>query len=339
MSNSAALNPLVSVITPAYNVAPFVGQAIESVLAQTMADFEMIVVDDGSGDGTSDVVRTFAERDTRIVLVQSANRGVSTARNTAMPRARGRYFAFLDADDIWDRMFLAHTLAILGDHPGFSIVTANARNLGGTCSGEAVRQWPPTRQELTMRDIVEHEDAVFIMSVFRREVFDTIGGFDPARSKSEDYHFWLRAVRAGFRCIAEPLPLGLYRRRTGSASTDEIGMLSGIIDVLEEFQGTCADPETSLAIMRQLDRFRRRRSVCRATSHLLCRDYRAAAHDLDALQELGGRDLRLTCARLLARACPSVLAAAYKARLSWLHRRAKAESVDRRARARTLQIS
>ena len=120
MIESTPKNPLITVITPAHNVEAFVGETIESVLAQTATDFEMIIVDDGSRDRTVEVVDRFAKRDGRIVLIQTANRGVSSARNTAMSRARGQYFALLDADDIWHPTLLAEQLAILEEQSEFS---------------------------------------------------------------------------------------------------------------------------------------------------------------------------------------------------------------------------
>ena len=105
--------PAVSVIMPAYNVEPYIGDAIRSALAQTYTDFELIVVDDGSTDGTADVVRQLAREDHRIRLVQQANRGLAGARNSALRAARGDFFALLDSDDLWEPEFLAEQLAIL----------------------------------------------------------------------------------------------------------------------------------------------------------------------------------------------------------------------------------
>jgi len=324
------MQPLVTVITPAYNVEPFVGETIESVLAQTMPDFEMIVVDDGSRDRTAEVVRGFS--DVRVSLIQTPNQGVSSARNAAMARARGRYFALLDADDIWDKTFLAEQLTVFEKQPEFSVVTGNARNLGGALDGELVRARPLVQRELTLQDMVEQEDSVFIMSVFRRSVFDTIGGFDPNRTHSEDYHFWLRAAGSGFRFVANPKALGLYRRRDGSASSDEIRMLTGIVDVLETMQPICADPPTSVAIARQLDRFRHRLAVCRATAHLLSGDYPTAARLFDTLHRHHDPKMTVSLAALLARRCPELLAAAYRWRLSWLEWRRDTRRVAVRTR-------
>src|SRR4051812_39209032 len=105
--------PVVSIIMPAYNVAPYIGDAIRSALAQTYTDFELIVVDDGSKDDTAALAREFARTDRRVRLVQQANRGLAGARNTALRAATGEFFALLDSDDIWEPSFLAEQLAVL----------------------------------------------------------------------------------------------------------------------------------------------------------------------------------------------------------------------------------
>lgn len=91
----------ISVIMPAYNVEEYIGRSIQSVLAQTYADFELIIINDGSGDNTASVIKEYQSRDTRIKYIEQSNQGVSVARNAGMMAATGRYISFLDADDLW----------------------------------------------------------------------------------------------------------------------------------------------------------------------------------------------------------------------------------------------
>lgn len=93
--------PLVSVIVPAYNAEKFIGEALDSALSQTYSNIEILVVDDGSQDRTSEVVKAFVQKDDRVILLQQANAGVAAARNLAIEKSRGEYIAPLDADDIW----------------------------------------------------------------------------------------------------------------------------------------------------------------------------------------------------------------------------------------------
>lgn len=97
---------LVSIITPCYNGAKYIGETIDSVISQTYPDWEMIIVDDGSKDNSAQIVREYAEKDSRITLVQQENAGSAAARNNGIRRAEGQYIALLDADDLWHPDFL-----------------------------------------------------------------------------------------------------------------------------------------------------------------------------------------------------------------------------------------
>src|SRR5437879_1424517 len=124
--------PAVSIITPAYNAEPYLAETVRSVLAQTFGDFEMIIVDDGSTDGTAAVAQRFAEGDSRIRVVRQRNAGISGARNTAMAQAKAPIFALLDSDDIWFPNYLDEQLRLLSESPGVGVASANAVNLGGS---------------------------------------------------------------------------------------------------------------------------------------------------------------------------------------------------------------
>jgi GT2 family glycosyltransferase len=249
--------PSVSVITPAYNAAPYLSETIRSVLAQSFSDFELLIVDDGSTDDTQAVARAFADQDPRVRLIATPNRGPAAARNTALQASRGRLLALLDSDDIWSPDYLTEQLALFQAIPEASIVTANALNRGGGFDGRPI--WPITSgvRRVTLVDVINQEDSVCIMAVFRREVYEKIGGFDPHFTGNEDYHFWLRAARAGFVIVQNRTPLAIYRRRNDSVSANEPRMVRGILAVLEDADHFCADlPVEQSAIRRQANRFR-----------------------------------------------------------------------------------
>src|SRR5690242_21639427 len=107
--------PLVSIIMPAYRVAAYISRALDSILAQTFTDYEIIVVNDGSPD-TEELEQVLAPYGERIVYIKQANAGPSGARNTAIRQARGAWLAFLDADDYWEPNFLARQMAFFDQH-------------------------------------------------------------------------------------------------------------------------------------------------------------------------------------------------------------------------------
>ena len=249
--------PRVSVIMPAFNVAAYIEAAVRSAFAQTVTDAEVVVADDGSTDATPEVLaRLQQEFGERLVVVRGENRGLPSARNAALARARGRYFALLDSDDYWAPEFLAAQLSILEGQPEVAIVTGNGWYHGGPLNGRPVRPHPDPRPEPVLASIIEDERAIFVMSVFRREVYETIGGFNESFRTNEDYEYWLRAAAAGFRFKRNSEPLAYYRVRDESLSADEERMIRGILRVYRHFRPSIAYREPEVAALdRQVRRF------------------------------------------------------------------------------------
>jgi glycosyltransferase involved in cell wall biosynthesis len=307
-------NPSVSIITPAYNTAQYLVETVDAALAQSFEDFELLLVDDGSSDETPALARALAERDRRVRVHTTRNHGPAAARNTAMAIARGRFFALLDSDDIWAPDYLAQQLRLLEHWPAASIVTANAINLGGLFNDQPF--WPATSgvRTLTLRDIIEQEDAVCIMSVFRRDVFDTIGGFDPQFTGNEDYEFWLRAAFAGFVVLQNRQPLGRYRRRDNSLSADETRMLKGILRVFAAADPRCASLSSErAAVRRQILRFETALARAELRESLRQSDLPSALRSLEALSDLCPGLMLSTVTRLSAH-WPAPLLWAYRVR-------------------------
>jgi glycosyltransferase involved in cell wall biosynthesis len=303
--------PAVSVIMPAYNVEGYVADAIRSVLAQTFPDFEIVVVDDGSTDRTADEVSRVAAGDPRVRLVRQANRGLAGARNTALRMARGELFALLDSDDLWEPDFLADQIAILRTRPDVHVVTGNGWMLGGAEHGELARPCPDARPAPDLASILGDERAVFIMSVFRRTVYEIVGCFDEGLRTNEDYDFWLRAAICGCRFARNDRPLGHYRIRTDSLSASEMRMLRGILVVYSRIRPLIADRPAELAILeRQVDRFHTEWLAAEARVALETQDFSSAREHLERLHARRGGAM-LALARLLARLSPRTLARVY----------------------------
>ena len=303
--------PTVSVVMPAYNVEAYVEEAVRSALNQTFTDLEVVVVDDGSTDGTAEAVGRIAAADPRVRLVRQANRGLAGARNAALRVARGSLFALLDSDDAWAPAFLDEQIAILRSRPDIDIVTGNGWCMGGGRDGQLARPYPDPRPTPDLASIIGDERSVFIMSVFRRRVYNVVGPFDESMRTNEDYDFWLRAAVAGFRFARNDTPLGYYRVRLDSLSADDLRMLRGILHVYTKFRPRIADRPYELAILdSQIDRFETEWLTAEARVALETSDFQAAREHLGALHARRGGAL-LAIATVLARWAPGLLARAY----------------------------
>ena len=304
--------PAVSIVTPAYNSASYLADTIRSVLAQTVTDFEMLIVDDGSTDTTADVAQQFAAADSRIRLLRQTNGGISSARNAAIARAQAPVFALIDSDDMWMPTYLEEQLRVLAESPKAGVVSANAFNLGGSFDGMLLRRVPPGVQRVSLQSLIEVEDSVCIMSIFRREVVERIGVFDTTLPSSEDYDFWLRAAVAGFDVLFNGTPLGFYRRRAESVSADDSRMLASITTVLGKTRQSlpAASPEAA-AVDRQLDRFKWA-SVANSAKLALYRGEVGPAADGFAKLADHGSSLHLRLAAVAARHAPSLLRLAHR---------------------------
>lgn len=214
--------PFVSVIVPAYNAAAFVGRTLASLCAQSFRDFEVIVVDDGSTDGTAQVVRDMAAHDGRIRLVQQANGGVAAARNRALSEARGPYVANLDSDDLWRPAFLERTvaaLAELGSRGAFAFARSRWIDADDQLLPQADVALPASvgYRDLLLRNPVGNGSAMLM----RTDLVRAVGGYDGDLvrnfGQTED---WQLALQLSWRGVVIPVdePLVLYRILPQSSS-------------------------------------------------------------------------------------------------------------------------
>jgi glycosyltransferase involved in cell wall biosynthesis len=300
---------------PAFNVERYIAEAIDSVLAQTYTDWELVIVNDGSTDGTLAIVERYRDRfPDRIVLIAHENRGLAGARNSALAAARGEFLALLDSDDAWWPTFLEAQLAILRARPGIAVVTGNAIARGGRDDGRPARPSPDPRPDPGLIDILTDETAVFIMSVFRRTVVETIGGYDEQFRTNEDYDFWIRTAAAGFRFARNSTPLAFYRRHAASLSANEVRMISGILRVYRKSADAFAEGTPAHAVLeQQFDRFERELLRAQAREALARGDAAHAADIFDALRLRDG-GLRLALAAEALRWLPRLTLRAYAAR-------------------------
>jgi len=181
--------PKVSIIIPAYNRLPMLKEAVDSVLVQDFEDFELIVVDDGSTDGTAQEMERYGGRVK--VFRHPENRGVSAARNRGILHARGKYIAFLDSDDLWVKGKLKIQVAFLDDNPQYPLCYADEIWIR---KGKRVN--PMLKHAKYSGWIFEKCLPLCTISpssaMMRKSLFQKVGLFDEALPVCEDYDFWLR---------------------------------------------------------------------------------------------------------------------------------------------------
>ena len=182
------MSPTVSVVIPTYNRWPLLGDAIDSVLSQTFADFELIVIDDGSTDETP---RHLARYGSSLRVISQRNRGVSTARNRGVSVARAPYIAFLDSDDLWLRSKLQEQISFMLADPALGICQTDEMWIR---NGSRVN--PKAKHSKPSGDIFRRSLEFCLVSpsavMMKKALFEQVGGFDETFPVCEDYDLWLR---------------------------------------------------------------------------------------------------------------------------------------------------
>lgn len=207
----------VSVVIPTYNRADLLGRAIDSVLAQTYYDFELIIADDGSTDGTADLVRRYLEPihpfHDRILYFYQENKGKSVALNNALLRARGEWIAFLDSDDVWLPEKLEWQFRAISKFPNCGgcftdCQFMNNPHMDTTTFRFYGRHYEQTLGQLTdsVKSLLESPCASIITLVCRANLIQKIGGFDPELRFTEDYDFMFRLAMVTDYCYVN-MPL------------------------------------------------------------------------------------------------------------------------------------
>ncbi len=201
----------VSVVIPVYNAADVVAETIESVLAQTWTDREILVIDDGSTDGSADVVLTFGDR---VRYHAFENGGVAKARNRGIALARGRYIALLDHDDLWAPTKLAKQVAVLDARPEVGLVYTGVAHLER--DGQPRRKFATGPSSRFYQLFVKGYGPTPSAAMIRRSVLERAGGFDERFGSAglDDHEFWTRiAQHCEIALIDEPLTFHRHRDR------------------------------------------------------------------------------------------------------------------------------
>src|SRR3981081_1767087 len=214
--------PRVSVIIPAYNVAPYISETLATVFAQTFTDFEVIIVNDGSPD-TEEFELAIGPYLEHIRYLKQANRGASAARNTGLRAARGELIALRDAHDLWSPNYLAEQLKFIREY-GCDLACADALILGvsadaGQSYMDSLMGAAPPQGVVTFLELVNADRSLITSGVVvRRELVLEVGLFDEALRNAQDLDLWLRLARHGARLAYQTKVLLSYRSRANSLS-------------------------------------------------------------------------------------------------------------------------
>lgn len=227
-------SPRFSILVPAYNAEATLAETVASVLAQTFSDWELVIVDDGSTDGTRALAEGFAAEGNRIRVVSQANRGTGGAYNTAAREARSDLLVMLSADDLLLPEHLDESDRFIAANPDAAVFTSD-----GFFGYEDGRREPQDlnegwrgSSECGLTDLL---GACFfgIGAVFRREVFEAVGGFREDLY-AEDYLFWLLALAHGYRHRYLDVPLAVHRRSSVQKSADALRVRQADVRTMQE---------------------------------------------------------------------------------------------------------
>ena len=244
--------PRVSVIIPAYNAEAFLARALRSVVAQTFNDYEIVLVDDGSTDGTAEIAQSFKQ----VRYFHQPNRRQPATRNRGLKEAKGELIAFLDADDEWLPEKLERQLAFMSERDSQISFTDTYVSSKGKRVGRHSELVPPCDGEILL-GLLRQSFITINTVVARKELLERVGGFDenvPFRSH-EDYDLWLRLALVGTRFDYLDEPLAVYHRGYASDSSDRISMHERYLEALEYFDASYElPPEARSQVISTLNR-------------------------------------------------------------------------------------
>lgn len=254
------MKPLVSVIIPMYNARQTIGHTLESLQQQTLTLWNALVVDDGSTDGSADIVRGLAQEDPRITLLYQANRGPGAARNVGIERADGWFLNFLDADDTLEPAGLRALVDRASADPSRSITIGRTRLVGpqGQSIGSGFLSAMPGRPgaTLTIDDLLEDNPIQLGAALVRRDLLSDLR-FSEHQRFALDYDLWLRLALRAVTFRQTPDIVGSYRLRPGSQSRHVAEQLRAIDTFLADAYAAARE---SVSLRRALDASDIRRS-------------------------------------------------------------------------------
>jgi len=236
-------NPLVSVITTVYNCEKFIEESIKSIFNQTFRDFELIIYEDASTDKTwQKILAAITDRNKKFMgyvrlVPGKTNVGCGEGRNRAINRAKGKYIAIQDSDDISFQNRLQKEVEFLEENQDIFCVSAWADVIDEQGDFIEIFNYPPAYHKKIKKEIFEKKNNPIIdpASMFRRDIFNKLGGYDKKWGLVPDFNLWIRAMKEGYKFANIQEVLIHYRKHSGSV-TNKYKM-----DVVKEHYKMCRD--------------------------------------------------------------------------------------------------
>lgn len=223
---------------PAYNAEKYVADSIRSVLAQEYADWELIVVDDGSTDSTASLVQEFAKLDKRIKYIYQENGRLGKARNTGIRNTSGSLIAFLDSDDLWLETKLAAQTRAMAENDA-DVVFSNTYVFSGETIGDETRTFDSLVGKFSGPDILDaliQQNQIPVLTVLlKKTVFDRVGLFEEGKAYHgcEDYDLWLKLAEAGCVFYGMPDVLARYRRHDTAMTATQSNLYKPMLLIVQ----------------------------------------------------------------------------------------------------------
>jgi len=306
--------PKVSIITPAYNIAEFIAETLDSVFAQTFKDYEIIVINDGSPD-TAEFERVLEPFYDKIVYFKQENAGAGAARNVGIENSRGELIAFLDGDDIWLPEYLASQIKFLEEND-YDLVYADAMQFGGSAyDGKTFMETAPSAGEADFDCLLDLRCNIITSgTIARKHNVLQVGMFELERVSAHDFILWLKMARSGTRIGYQRKVLLQYRVRRESLSGDSIDRVLRGVDAYRRVGKMFELNENQQSIVeKHLNRLESDLEIERGKSFLLQEKFDAAKNSFVKANE-HRRSNRLRIIIGLLRIAPRLILRFYRSR-------------------------
>lgn len=213
----------VSIITPCYNGGRYVAETIESVKRQTYPNWEMIIIDDGSTDDSAEIIAGYAQDDPRIKMIRQHNAGTATARNAGMRCAKGRYIALLDADDLWEPVFLQRQLEFMRQKDALC-VCCSYRHIDE--HSREIQHPTLAMPKITVADMAVMNRIGCLTGLYDTSKHGKVYLHEELRSIRDDYAYWYDVVALAGCAYGNPEILASYRVQTSSTTGNKLGLVA-----------------------------------------------------------------------------------------------------------------